>query len=153
VYDSATHRLVWAMSSRDKGASADQEQGVNYNTYALGREGYFTMNLVTDLKDLPTFKPAAHGLLAAMTYNDGKRYADFNSSTDKVAEYGLAALIVGVAAKKLGFFALIAVFLAKFAKIIFIAVAAFGGVAFKTFFKKKPSTTGQSSEPPTPPQS
>jgi uncharacterized membrane-anchored protein len=153
VYDSATHRLVWAMSSRDKGASVEQEQGVNYNTYALGREGYFTMNLVTDLKDLPTFKPAAHGLLAAMTYNDGKRYADFNSSTDKVAEYGLAALVVGVAAKKLGFFALIAVFLAKFAKIIFIAVAAFGGVAFKTFFKKKPSTTVQSSEPPTPPQS
>lgn len=152
VYDSATHRLVWAMSSRDKGASVDQEQGVNYNTYALGREGYFTMNLVTDLKDLPTFKPAAHGLLTAMTYNDGKRYVDFNSSTDKVAEYGLAALIVGVAAKKLGFFALIAVFLAKFAKIIFIAVAAFGGVAFKTFFKKKPSTTAQSSEPPTPPQ-
>jgi uncharacterized membrane-anchored protein len=137
VYDSATHRLVWAMSSRDKGADASQEQGVNYNTYALGREGYFTMNLVTDLKDLPTFKPTAHGLLAAMTYNDGKRYADFNSSTDKVAEYGLAALVVGVAAKKLGFFAVVALFLAKFAKIIFLAVAAFGGVAFK-FFKKKP---------------
>jgi uncharacterized membrane-anchored protein len=138
TYDSATHRLVWAMSSRDKGADASQEQGVNYNTYALGREGYFTMNLVTDLKDLTTFKPAAHGLLAAMTYNDGKKYADFNSSTDKVAEYGLAALVVGVAAKKLGFFAMIALFFAKFAKIAFLAVAAFGGVAFK-FFKKKPA--------------
>jgi uncharacterized membrane-anchored protein len=155
VYDSATHRLVWAMSSRDKGASADQSQGVNYNTYALGREGYFTMNLVTDLKDLATFKPAAHGLLAAMTYNDGKRYADFNSSTDKVAEYGLAALVVGVAAKKLGFFAVAALFLAKFAKIIFLAIAAFGGVAFKKFSKKKPVVTPepiQPAEPPVPPQ-
>jgi len=36
AYDTASHRLVWAMSSRDKGASADAPQGVNYNTYASG---------------------------------------------------------------------------------------------------------------------
>jgi uncharacterized membrane-anchored protein len=139
TYDSSSHRLAWAMSSREIGAPETEAQGVNYNTYALGREGYFSMNLVTDLTALPTYKPQAHGLLDALQFNDGKRYADFNSSTDKVAEYGLAALVVGVAAKKLGFFALAAVFLAKFAKIIAIAVFAFGG-AILSFFRKKKAT-------------
>ena len=139
AYDKTTHRLVWAMSSRDKGAAATDPQGVNYNTYALGREGYYSMNLVTGLAELPQDKPKAQELLNALQFNDGKKYADFNSSTDKVAEYGLAALVVGVAAKKLGFFAVAAVFFAKFAKLIFLAVAAFGAGAFK-WFKRKPDT-------------
>jgi uncharacterized membrane-anchored protein len=137
AYDSTTHRLVWAMSSREKGAPSNEPQGVNYNTYALGREGYFSLNLVTDLKDLPAHKPAAQTMLSALQFNDGKRYADFNASTDKVAAYGLAALVVGVAAKKLGFFALAAVFLAKFAKIIFVGALALGGGAFSWWRKKK----------------
>lgn len=137
AYNAGTHRLAWAMSSRVKGASASEPQGVNYNTYALGREGYFSMNLVTDLNDLPLHKPQAHQLLDALEYLDGKRYADFNSKTDKVAEYGLAALVVGVGAKKLGFFAIIAAFLAKFAKVALLAVAAFGGGILKWFKGKR----------------
>ncbi|MEO8024168.1 DUF2167 domain-containing protein [Polaromonas sp.] len=140
AYNAATHRLVWAMSSKDRGAAPDAAQGVNYNTYALGREGYFSLNLVTALKDLPKDKPVAAELLSALQYNDGKRYADFNSKTDKVAEYGLAALVLGVAAKKLGFFAVAALFLAKFAKVIFLAVAGFGAV-FMKYFKRKPAAT------------
>ncbi len=139
TYAADTHRLVWAMSSRSKGAPADEEQGVNYNTYALGREGYLSLNLVTDLKDLAQHKTEAQALLGALDFNDGKRYADFNSSTDKVAEYGLAALVLGVGAKKLGFFALIFAFLAKFAKIAILAVVAFGGAILK-LFKRKPKT-------------
>jgi uncharacterized membrane-anchored protein len=138
AYDAASHRLVWAMSSRDKGAPANAEQGVNYNTYALGREGYFSINLVTDLKELPAHKQAAASLLGALDYMDGKRYADFNASTDKVAEYGLAALVLGVGAKKLGLFAVIAAFVAKFAKIAILGAVAFGGAIFK-IFKRKPS--------------
>lgn len=137
AYAADSHRLVWAMSSRGKGAPADEEQGVNYNTYALGREGYLSLNLVTDLKDLPTHKADAQALLSALQFNEGKRYADFNSSTDKVAEYGLAALVLGVGAKKLGFFAVIFAFLAKFAKLALLGVVAFGG-AVLNFFKRKP---------------
>ncbi len=137
VYDAATHRLVWAMSSKERGGNAAYGQVVNYNTYALGREGYFTLNLVTDLAELPKHKTHAAAMLSALDFNDGKRYADFNSSTDRVAEYGLAALVAGVAAKKLGFFALALAFLAKFAKIGFLAVAAFGAGIFKIFGKKK----------------
>lgn len=137
AYDAATHRLVWAMSSRDKGAPATAEQGVNYNTYALGREGYFSLNLVTGLKELPTYKPAAQTMLAALEYDAGKRYADFDASTDKVAEYGLAALVLGAGAKKLGLFAVIAAFFAKFAKVILLAAVAFGGTAMKLLRRKK----------------
>jgi uncharacterized membrane-anchored protein len=151
AYDAATHRLVWAMSSRHKGAAADAPQGVNYNTYALGREGYFSLNLITGLADLPIHKPVAATLLAALEYDAGKRYGDFNAATDHVAEYGLAALVVGVAAKKLGLLAVAFAFLAKFAKVGLIALAAGGGLAGK-FFKRRsksnPSATTAVTAPP-----
>ncbi len=137
TYDAASHRLVWAMSSKDKGAPASDQQGVNFNTYVLGREGYFSLNLVTDLNALPQFKPRATQLLSAVEFDQSKAYGDFNPATDKVAEYGLAALVVGVAAKKLGFFAVIAAFVLKFSKVFLIAFAAFGAGVFKWFSRKK----------------
>jgi uncharacterized membrane-anchored protein len=136
-YDAQTHRLVWSLSSRIKNAPAGAEGGVNYNTYALGREGYISMNLVTGMKTIEAEKPIAQQLLAALEYNDGKRYAQFNSATDHVAEFGLAALIGGVAAKKLGLFALIAAFLLKFAKIIGIAAIALIAFIAKLMGRKK----------------
>jgi uncharacterized membrane-anchored protein len=136
-YDAGTHRLVWSALTRDKGGST-QDQGVNYNTYALGREGYISLNLVTDARDIEKHKPEANKLLGALQYDDGKKYADFNSSTDKVAAYGLAALVAGAAAKKLGLLAVLAAFAAKFAKLIFVG----GGAAlwgFTKLFRKKES--------------
>ena len=150
AYDAASHRLAWAMASRHKNAAADEPQGVNYNTYLLGREGYFSMNLVTALTDLPAHKPAAQSLLAALAFDEGKRYADFKSGTDKVAEYGLAALVVGVAAKKLGLIALALAFVAKFAKLIFLAVAGFGALGAK-LWRKKPAPVPMVESTPTPP--
>jgi len=128
-YDVASHRLVWSALSKRKGGT-DGNQGVNYNTYALGREGYLSLNLITNAKDLDKYKPDASKLLGAIQYDDGKKYADFNSSTDKVAAYGLAALVAGAAVKKLGLFAIIAAFLAKFAKLAVVAGgAALWGIA------------------------
>jgi uncharacterized membrane-anchored protein len=126
AYDASTHRLVWALASRDRGAPETASRGVNYNTYALGREGYVSLNLLTTADRLPADRPVATALLAALTYADGKRYADFHEGTDRVAEYGLAALIGAVAAKKLGLFAIIAAFAVKFAKIGIVAAVAFG---------------------------
>ena len=140
LYTSDSHRLVWAMSSRSKGAPADETQGVNYNTYALGREGYLSLNLITGLPQLPQYKPEAQALLSALEFSEGKRYADFNSSTDKVAEYGLAALVLGVGAKKLGLLAVVFAFVAKFAKVIFVAVALAGAGVRKWFQRKKPES-------------
>src|SRR6266849_3116065 len=47
AYDSATHRLVWSLLSKQKDEPDTAENGINYNTYALGREGYFSLNLLT----------------------------------------------------------------------------------------------------------
>jgi len=138
AYEATQHRLVWAMSSREKGAPANANLGVNYNTYALGREGYLSLNFITELKDLPAQKPDAKALLGALEFDKGKRYEDFDSATDHVAEYGLAALVVGVGAKKLGLLAVIFAFVAKFAKIILLAVAGFGAAITK-FFKRDKS--------------
>jgi uncharacterized membrane-anchored protein len=130
-YDAASQRLVWSLESREKNAPADAPRGVNYNTYALGREGYISMNLVTGMSEIQAQKPVAHRALAALQYHEGKRYADFNSATDHVAEYGLAALVGGFAAKKLGLFAVIFAFLLKFWKIVALAVVGLGALVAK----------------------
>lgn len=130
AYDAQTHRLVWSAEAREKGGQ-DTDPVVNYNTYVLGREGYVSLNLITSSSTVEADKPAAHALLGAVNFDEGKRYSDFDASTDKVAAYGLAALVGGLAAKKLGLLAAIGVFVAKFAKIIIVAVAGAGGALFK----------------------
>jgi uncharacterized membrane-anchored protein len=137
TYDAVSHRLVWSLLSKHKGEPDTAVKGINYNTYALGRDGYFSLNLLTDSNHVNTDKGAAHELLASLNYNSGKRYEDFNSATDHIAEYGLAALVGGVVAKKLGLFALIAAFVLKFAKVIGIAAVALGAGVLN-FFRRKP---------------
>lgn len=139
AYDPAAHRLVWSLSSRPKGAKDAADAGINYNTYALGREGYISMNLVTSLDSIERDKPVALALLAALNFNEGKRYSDFNASTDNVAEYGLAALVAGAAAKKLGLLAAAGVFLLKFWKLALVAVVGIGALVSKLRGRKKPT--------------
>ncbi|MBC8038121.1 MAG: DUF2167 domain-containing protein [Rhizobiales bacterium] len=140
-YDAGAHRLVWSMKAVDRGAASDALATVNFNTYALGRDGYFEFNLITTDDVIGTEKPYAQAVLAALDYKPGKRYEDFDASTDHIAEYGLAALIGGVAAKKLGLLALAGAFLAKFAKVIFVVAAVAGGAIFK-FFRRKRNREG-----------
>jgi uncharacterized membrane-anchored protein len=136
-YDAETHRLVWSLSSHLKGADPGQPTGINYNTLMLGREGFISLNLVTELGSIGKLKTVAHNMLASLEFDAGKRYGDFQAGTDKVAEYGLAALVAGVAAKKLGLLALAGVFFAKFAKIIIAAGAVGLGLLGRLFGKQK----------------
>jgi uncharacterized membrane-anchored protein len=138
AYDSATRRLVWSVLLKDKGEPDSAEKDINYNTYALGRDGYFSLNLLTSADAVAKDKVAAHELLSALSYNPGKKYDDFNAATDHIAEYGIAALIGGVAAKKLGLFAVIAAFVLKFAKVIGIGVLALGAGIMK-LFRRRPN--------------
>lgn len=137
AYDPATHRLVWSMSVKTKGEPADAVAGINYNTYALGRDGYVSLNLLTSLDVVGRDKLEAQRLLSSLEFNEGKRYTDFDASTDNVAEYGLAALVGGVAAKKLGLLAVAAAFLAKFAKIILLAGVG-AAVGISRIFRRRP---------------
>jgi len=134
-YNSGMHQLVWSMAARNEGEPNDK-QGINFNTYTLGREGYITLNLITDLDQIDKYKSQASMLLSNLEFVKGKQYGEFEEGTDHVAEYGLAALIGGVAAKKIGLFAVMAGFAAKFAKII-VAAAVGLSMAVKRFFKPK----------------
>lgn len=135
-YDAGKHQLVWSIAARHKGAASSGGQSVNYNTYALGRDGYVTLDLVTDMATVEQDKAHARALLSALEFNSGKRYADFNSSTDHVAAYGVAALVGGLAAKKLGLLALGAAFFVKFAKLILIGAAGVVTVLTRIFKRK-----------------
>jgi uncharacterized membrane-anchored protein len=136
AYDAATHRLVWSMLAKDKGQAEDEPKGVNFNTYALGRDGYFSLNLLSNSDRIAGEKAVAQELLANLAYNDGKRYEDFSASTDRIAEYGLAALIGGIAVKKLGLFALMIAVGLKFAKAIIFGAAVLGAGIMKIFRRK-----------------
>jgi len=142
LYEAGSRRLTWSAEVKNKDG-ADADPTINYNTYVLGREGYIALNLVTATSTVDQDKTEAGKLLSAVDFKSGKRYSDFNSSTDKVAAYGLAALVAGVAAKKLGLIALIGAAVLKFSKVIIIAVVAFGaGISrwLKARFGKKEAT-------------
>jgi len=140
AYDSMAHRLVWSLSLRDRGATSDQPQTINYNTYALGRDGFFSLNLITSADQVATDKNVVRELLGTLVYVPGKRYEDYNQSTDKVAAYGLAALVGAVAVKKLGLLALAGAFLVKIWKVGAIALIAVAAAARRLFRRRPPPT-------------
>ena len=135
AYDATVHRLVWSAEAVVK-ERPDPDPTINYNTYVLGREGYFSANLITSASTVADDRRTAAPLLSAVSFSDGKRYQDFDSSTDKIAAYGLTALIGGVAAKKLGLIAVITAFVVKFSKVIILGAIGFAA-AVRTFFAKR----------------
>ena len=139
-YDSGTKRLVWALPLYDAGEDPDQAT-INYNTRALGRNGYLSLNLLTDKAHFAAEQPEAEALLGDLAYLPGKRYADFQPSSDRVAEYGVAALIGAVALKKLGIIALGTAVVVKFAKVGILAVLA-AGAAVRRFFGRRDKGQG-----------
>jgi uncharacterized membrane-anchored protein len=99
----------------------------------LGRHGYMSVTLVDGPATLASSKVAADQLMKGFDYTVGRSYAEFRPG-DKVAEYGLVALVAGgagVAASKLGFFAWLAKVFAKSGKAIAAALVAFGIAARK----------------------
>ena len=150
TYDAAAHRLVWSLSLQDRGAPSSEPQTINYNTYALGRDGYFSLDLITGSDTIAADKGIARNLLASLAYAPGKRYEDFNASTDKVAAYGLGALVGIVAAKKLGLLAMAGIFFLKAWKLLLLGFAAVGAGA-KRFFGRRGAADEEMVEADPPP--
>ena len=98
------------------------------------------MNAVASMDQLTQVKADMRPLIQVAEFNAGHRYAEFNSSTDRVAEYGLGALIAGGVAAKLGLFAKIGAFLLAFKKFLFIGLIALGALLKKLFGKKDETT-------------
>ncbi len=91
-YDAAGKKLYWA---KELEFGSDPEHTLNYNIRILGRTGVLVLNAIASTKELPVIEQATPELLAAVSFNPGSRYEDFNESTDKMAAYGIAALVAG----------------------------------------------------------
>lgn len=124
-YDQSTHNLVWAINGKSEG---ETDGVINYEVRLLGRRGYMSATLVASPGEMAAGKPEVAKLLAAHSFKTGEQYAQFVKG-DKVAEYGLTALVLGgagAAAAKLGLFAKLGKLLAKGGKLIVVGLAALG---------------------------
>ena len=91
---------------------------------------------VAGMNQLPQVRQDMKPLIQVAEFNEGYRYADFNSKTDRVAEYGLAALIAGGIAAKTGLLAKLFAVLLAAKKVIIAAFIAIGAFFRKLFGKK-----------------
>ncbi|HCV40461.1 MAG TPA: DUF2167 domain-containing protein [Pseudomonas sp.] len=133
-YDQATHKMYWAREL--KAEDADQTT-LNYSIRVLGREGVLELNAVAAMADLQTIKQETPKILAFTNFTDGNRYADYDAKTDKLAPYGLAALVAGGIAAKAGLFAKIGVALLAFKKFIVLGLVAIAGFFGKLYKRKR----------------
>lgn len=92
-YDPETNRLEWGVRLRTE----DGAIIVNYTTRLLGRRGVMQAVLVSNPEQLTQDTIAFKTALKGVGFVPGERYSEFRSG-DKVAAYGLSALIVGGAA-------------------------------------------------------
>jgi uncharacterized membrane-anchored protein len=128
-YDEATHNLEWAIRGESEGKPV-----VNFNTRVLGRAGVMRVTLVTDPDALTATIPKFKETLAGFDYKTGAKYTEYRSG-DKIAKYGLSALVVGGAAAV----AVKSGLLKYIWKFIVIGVVAVGGL-FKKMFGSRSSS-------------
>ncbi|MGH8026849.1 MAG: DUF2167 domain-containing protein [Pseudoxanthomonas sp.] len=133
-YDAASKKMYWA-----KELKFDEAEGntLNYDIRVLGRNGYLSLNAISGMSELGLVQTGMQQLLPMAEFDTGARYADYDASTDKVAAYGVAALIGGGLAAKAGLFAKLGLILAKFWKLGLIAFVSLGALIKKTFSGKR----------------
>ncbi len=91
------------------------------------------------LKDIKTDMQAVLGFVE---FNEGHRYGDYMAGTDKVAAYGIAALVAGKLAAKAGLFKILVGLLIAGKKFAIIAVIGLLALA-KKLFSRKPSAANE----------
>jgi uncharacterized membrane-anchored protein len=133
-YNSLTHNLEWATRVRSKNGGGES---INYNTRLLGRKGVMEVALVCGPDELDRLIPEYQSIMSGYQYTEGESYAEYREG-DKVAQYGLAALVAGgaaVAAGKMGLFAKLSGLIAKLGKGIIVVVIALGATIKKLYEK------------------
>jgi len=139
-YDVNSKNLTWAAQGYS-GENNQKEESVNYSVRILGRRGTMDADLVLGPGVVDRVVPNFDKLLAGLTFLPGNSYSEFRPG-DKVAEYGLATLVVGGAtaiAAKTGL-------LAKLWKLIVVAIAALAGFVKRTWYSLKRKLTRKSDE-------
>jgi uncharacterized membrane-anchored protein len=133
-YDKANHKLFWAKELK---FGDEKSSTLNYNFRILGRKGVLVLNAVAEMNVLKQIEKDSSKILSSVSFTKGNSYADFDPKSDKVAEYGIAALIVGgtAVAAKAGLLKglWLAIIAAK--KFVIIGLIALGGFLFKLFKK------------------
>lgn len=125
-YDTASHNLEWGtVMHTDSGG-----QVVNYTSRILGREGVTKAILVSDPTNLTADLQQYRVALSGFAYLPDKKYEDHKAG-DKMAAYGLGALVAGGAAAAVvksglfaGIFAVILKFGVAFYKLIIVGAVA-----------------------------
>jgi uncharacterized membrane-anchored protein len=132
-YDKATHKMYWAKELKfDDG----EENTLNYNIRVLGRRGVLVLNAVSSMSQFATIEKHTPEIVGMVEFTEGNRYADFNDKTDKVAAYGLAALVAGGVASKAGFFKVLWLGLLAGKKFVIIGLIGLVALAKKIFGNK-----------------
>jgi uncharacterized membrane-anchored protein len=129
-YDQATHKLYWAKELNFEGAPTNT---LNYDIRMLGRRGVLSFNAVGTMSQLGAIENDMKEVLSFAEFSPGHRYADFSSGTDKIAAYGIGALIAGKVAAKVGFFKLALGFILAGKKFILLALLPVAALVKKFF--------------------
>lgn len=138
-YDAAAHKLHWAKEIAFEGEDAHT---LNYDVRVLGRHGVLVMRAVAGIGQLASIKPGMGEAIAAVEFDQGARYADFNPDSDRTAEYGLAALIAGGVAAKSGLLTKLLALLFAAKKLVVAGAVAIGYGVRKLLGKTKDAGVG-----------
>lgn len=117
TYDNQKKVLAWSKHYRIDG----EQEVLNYDVRVLGKAGFVVITAVASPDAKGQLMADNASIINSVNYNDGFRYSDFNPETDHVAEWTIGGLIAGKVLAKAGVWAI----LAKFSKIIIIAVIGF----------------------------
>lgn len=138
-YDKAAHKLHWAKELK---VGTYETNSLNYNIRVLGRKGVLVLNFIAGMDQLPTINSQIDTVLKIAEFDQGSTYTDFNPDIDKVAAYGIGALIAGKVAAKVGLFATILLLLKKVWIFLILGIGAF----FKKLFGRKEGVSDLSKE-------
>jgi uncharacterized membrane-anchored protein len=139
-YDRENHKLYWA---KELSFSDAEVHTLNYGIRVLGRKGVLAVNAVASMEQLAQIEEQMPEIMSMVNFTAGNRYTDYQQGNDKVAEYGLAALILGGVAAKAGLLKGLLVLLAASWKFIAVAVVAAGGFVARLFRRLKPEAGSQ----------
>jgi uncharacterized membrane-anchored protein len=134
-YDQASHKLHWAKELEF--TDAPEQHTLNYDVRALGRTGVLSLNFIAEMPQLGEIKRVIPAVMAMPEFTVGSRYEDFVPGADKVAAYGIGALVAGKVAAKTGLLVLALAFLKKGWILIFL-VAAGAWRYLSRFFRRAP---------------
>jgi len=128
-YDASSHKLHWAKELKFGDSPVNT---LNYNIRILGKKGVLILNFIADINQKQLIEDNLSSVLSLAEFDQGSLYADFDPEYDKVAAYGIGALVAGKVIAKTGFLAAGLIFLKKFGVIFLLGFAAF----FKRVFGK-----------------